>query len=543
MRNVKDTFLQQGFSTKDLVYNSVFYRLENGKLIIIYEVTIQGKNYSFQYDGSISPVEAQKITTTANKINTQTKTTTTKTVSGQSSTSTSNQQNVPSTSIKTTTTTTSTQRPSSSRTTSSQQRTTTTTSSGQSQSNFTPLLTNGSISVNTRTNLVGFNRASRQNAELYPFVMEGMTRVKDTFLKQGFSTEDLIYNSVFYRIENGKLIIIYEVTIQGKNYSFQYDGGISQVSAQKITSAAQNLNAQTIKSTKQVTTTQTSPKQTSTRKTTQGSSSSTTSSRKTGSTSSSSTTKTTTSTGKSRSSFSKLLKDGSISVNTRTNLVGFTRASRENADLYPFVLEGMTRVKDAFLQQGFSTEDLVYNSVFYRLENGKLIIIYEVTIQGKDYSFQYDGGISQVNAQKITSTANNLNSRTVQTTRQVTTGQTLSGKTSTSQQKTTQGSSSSTQRPSSTRTSSTTTKTTSSSGQSRSSFSKLLKDGSISVNTRTNLAGFNRASRQNAELYPFVLEGMTRVKDTFLQQGFSTEDLVYNSVFYRIENGKLFIIY
>ena len=71
---------------------------------------------------------------------------------------------------------------------------------------------------------------------------------------------------------------------------------------------------------------------------------------------------------------------GGIRSNLETNLDGFTLFQSNNNDLYPYVVEGMRNVKNVFLQQGFSTESLVYKEAYYRIENQALIIIFKVEV-------------------------------------------------------------------------------------------------------------------------------------------------------------------
>ena len=71
---------------------------------------------------------------------------------------------------------------------------------------------------------------------------------------------------------------------------------------------------------------------------------------------------------------------GGIRSNLETNLDGFTIFQSNNNDLYPYVVEGMRNVKNVFLQQGFSTESLVYKEAYYRIDNQALIIIFKVEV-------------------------------------------------------------------------------------------------------------------------------------------------------------------
>ena len=56
-----------------------------------------------------------------------------------------------------------------------------------------------------------------------------------------------------------------------------------------------------------------------------------------------------------------------IKSNLKTNLDGFTRFTSEKKELYPYVVEGMRNVKSVFMQQGYSTNTLIYKEVFYRI--------------------------------------------------------------------------------------------------------------------------------------------------------------------------------
>ena len=92
---------------------------------------------------------------------------------------------------------------------------------------------------------------------------------------------------------------------------------------------------------------------------------------------------------------------GGIRSNLETNLDGFTLFQANNNDLYPYVVEGMRNVKNVFLQQGFPTDSLVYKEAYYRIDNQALIIIFKVEVEGKPYSFEYNGKLSRVDAQRI----------------------------------------------------------------------------------------------------------------------------------------------
>ena len=92
---------------------------------------------------------------------------------------------------------------------------------------------------------------------------------------------------------------------------------------------------------------------------------------------------------------------GGIRSGLETNLNGFTLFQSNNNDLYPYVVEGMRNVKNVFLQQGFPTDSLVYKEAYYRIENQALIIIFKVEVEGKQYSFEYNGKLSRVDAKRI----------------------------------------------------------------------------------------------------------------------------------------------